>query len=122
MLKNIPLIASIISALTAVTTSLRALGKSREYLRHEIELKIKASCRVGGHTVQDTKGKCNGILIHFIVTIIWFVLSVIFALPVLNEKMGEDVKSALLQYSLPFLLLLILLGLIWWKVLYPKQG
>ena len=118
MLENIALIASVISALTAVTTSLRAVGKSREYARYEMLSKIKSGCRTG--TGQPLK-KGRGLLIHFIVTVIWFVLSIVFVIPFIIHGLQSNKGTWLFPRILPFLLLLILLCFIWRKILLQKN-
>ena len=121
MLKNIALIASGISALTAVTTSLRALGKSRENLRYETESSLKTGCRIGsGKTVQPAT-KQNSLLIHFIVTVIWLVLSIIFAFSSLDQIWENGLDIRMFLWVSPFIVLVITLLLIWRKVLYPGR-
>lgn len=92
-------IASIISALAAVTTSLRALGESREYFQQE------------PHVVRKT------LLSYFAVTIVWFILSIIFIIPILiqRETDGKDVR--LFIRVLLFMLLGFILWLIWRKII-----
>ena len=121
MLKNIALIASVISAVTAVTTSLRALGKSRENLRCDIESSIKTGCRMSGcKTTQPSSGQ-NSLIMHVIVTVIWFMLAVLCALPVLHQKWERGIDIQLFLWTSPFLLLLIIICLIWWKIIQPGK-
>ena len=100
-LNTIALIASIICALSAVTTSLRALGKAREYSRHE-QHEFSKSLSVFRLSV-----------------IIWYILSVIFAVPVLAEKWIEQRYTRLFLWALLFLILFFALRLIWKKVDLP---
>lgn len=102
MLKNISLIASVISALTAVTTSLRALGRSREedFPAGPAALRLKA------------------LMLHILVTVIWFGLSIIFAVPLIMERL---VNALLLPLIAPFILVIIICCLIWWKALSSRD-
>ncbi|NOZ69589.1 MAG: hypothetical protein GXP46_10210 [Deferribacteres bacterium] len=108
LLDNIALIASAVSAVTAVTTSLRALGKSRENARDAL--------RAGA----QTSGK-HGIPLYLAVTIVWLALSVVFAAPVLVEKWSGGVDMRFFLGLLPFVLLGVLLCIIWWKILRPSS-
>ncbi len=121
MLKNIALIASGISALTAVTTSLRALGKSRENLRRKTESSLKTGCRIGSGKTVRPDSKQNSLLIHFIVTVIWLVLSIIFAFSSLDQTWENGLDMRMFLWVSPFIVLVITLLLIWRKVLYPGR-
>ncbi|GBD95306.1 hypothetical protein BMS3Abin06_00171 [bacterium BMS3Abin06] len=121
MLENIALIASAISALTAVTTSLRAVGKSREYARCETLSKIKTGCRTGSCKTGQPLKKGGGLLLHFIVTVIWFVLSIVFVIPLIIHGLQSNKDTWLFFRILPFLLLVILLCFIWRKILLQKN-
>jgi lysylphosphatidylglycerol synthetase-like protein (DUF2156 family) len=92
MLKNIALIASIISALTAVTTSLRALGRSR----------------------------IGNLSTYLIVTIIWYGLSILFVLPLLIQKLQKK-DEWLIPWILPYVILGIILWFIWQKITHSKN-
>ena len=102
MLKNISLIASVISALTAVTTSFRALGKSREedFPAGPAALRLKA------------------LMLHLLVTVIWFGLSIIFAVPLIRERL---VNASLLPLIAPFALVMIICCLIWRKAVSQRN-
>ncbi|MBL7032402.1 MAG: hypothetical protein ISR97_04375 [Nitrospira sp.] len=97
MLKYIPLIASVISALTAVTSSFRALGRSREK----------------DFPTGSTADRLKGLSLHLFVTFVWFGLSIIFAVPLIKEHLS----TSLLPLIAPFALLMIICFLIWWKAL-----
>ena len=101
MLKNISLIASVISALTAITTSFRALGRSREddFPTHTAATRLK------------------GLLLHLFVTFVWFVLSIIFAVPLIKEHLS----TSLLPLTALFALVMIICCLIWWKALSSRN-
>lgn len=105
MLKDISLIASVISALTAVTTSFRALGRSREV----------------DFPTGPTPLRLKGLLLHLFVTFVWFGLSIIFALPLIREHLSGGPETALLQIISPFALIAIICSLIWWKALLKKD-
>ncbi|GEM_PF-5382739 len=111
LLDNIALIASAVSAVTAVTTSLRALGKSRENARDAL-----SAGRGGAHA----SGR-HGISLYLTVTIIWLALSVVFAAPVLAEKWAGELDIRFFLRLLPFVLLGVLLCIIWWKILRPSS-
>lgn len=99
MLGKISLIASIISALTAVTTSLRALGRSREYSGlepHELQKKLS---------------------VFRLSIIIWYVLAVVFAVPFLAGKWTEQKYAGLFLWILLFLVLWFILRIIWRRVI-----
>ena len=102
MLKNISLIASVISALTAITTSLRALGKSRE------------DSRSGTVVSNQAAGRFKGLSVHLFVTFTWFGLSIIFAVPFIKD-------TSFLSLIAPFALVIIICCLIWWKALSPRD-
>jgi len=103
MLETISLIASIISALTSVTTSLRALGKSREYsrLRHS-----------EFHSM---------FLLYLAVTVIWFIISIIFVSPILYKGWVSSSYAGLYTGVLSFLFLFLVLWLIWKRILSLKN-
>lgn len=101
MLEGISLIASAISGLTAITTSLRALGRSREddFPAGPVGKRLKA------------------LLLHIFVTFAWFGLAVVFA--VLAFKDTPDIS--LIKVALPFGLVIISCCIIWWKTLYRRD-
>ena len=117
MLNKISFIASVISAVTAVTTSLRALGRSRENARYESESKIRTGCRVGDYGHQPPPR--GNLRLHLLVTIIWFVLSIIFALPLLSRSFSEEGISGLYTWILLFIIIAVVNILIWRKTLHP---
>ena len=121
ILENISLIASVISAVTAITTSLRALGKSRENECREIKSKISTGCRVGDFQRVKKPVQTNSLIIHLISTIIWFVLSAVFAMPLFSRKWAEGLDTGPILLALPFLLLLAVIILIWQKALHRNN-
>ncbi len=98
LIDNILLIASFICALSAVTISLRALGKSREYSAGE-QQKLR-----------------KDLSIFRISTIIWYVLSFIFVVPVLAERWAAHLYAGLILWAVFFLVLLLALRGIWKKI------
>jgi hypothetical protein len=116
VLKNISLIASVICGLTALTTSLRALGKSREDNRRDIQTNIKTSCRVGNFSKRGENTARGSLLIYLVVTIVWFLLSVVFISPYIYGFWMDGKIAALILWLSPFLLLMIALMIIWQKV------
>jgi Mn2+/Fe2+ NRAMP family transporter len=98
MIKTIAQIASVVSALAAVTTSLRALGKSREYFQQ-------------GHHVVHKK-----LSSYLAVTIVWFILSIIFIIPTLIHRWANERNILLFPWVFLFLLLSLVLWLIWRRI------
>ena len=113
MLENISLIASIICGLTAITTSLRAVGTAREYSRNDTAINLKTGCRIGSHASDTPPKQRSSLKLHLIVTVIWFILSLIFMAPVAMQKFsnGDTTWSSLIILS--YLLLFIIVVLIW---------
>jgi len=120
MLENISLIASVICALTAITTSLRAIGTAREYSRHTSESKLKSGCRIGNYHADAPPSQRSSLKLHFIVTIIWITLSIIFIYPVFINKWGDGDNSQLAIFITPYLILAVIIVFIWRKVLQLK--
>ena len=103
MIETMAQIASLVSALAAVTTSLRALGKSCEYSQQE------------PHVIRKKLSS------YFAVTIIWFILSIMFIIPTLIQKWIDDKDILLSLWVLLFLLLGLVLWLIWRRIMFPKS-
>jgi len=97
-LETVALIASSLSAFAAVTTSLRALGKSREYSRYEQNM-LKSV-----------------LLMYRVTTVKWFFLSFFFISPFLIKKWmaGEGVWFFI--WLLAYIVLSPLLWFIWSRV------
>jgi len=117
MLENIALIACTISALSAVTTSFRALGASKEFSRRQSDSVLRTSCRIAGHTAQKPLPQRSNLRLYMSVTIIWYALSVIFSVPYVMNKTGSERSMWLFIWISGYLLLAILIALIWKKVL-----
>ena len=105
MLKNIPLLASVICGLTTITTSFRALGRSRE--------KDFPTSPIGD--------RLKGLMLHILVTVIWFGLSIIFAVPLIKDRLTHSPDTSLLPLIVPFALVVIVCCLIWWKALSSRN-
>jgi hypothetical protein len=103
MLKTIALIASGVSALSAVTTSLRALGKSREYADRDNNMRRRA------------------LSLYSLVTAIWFALSIIFALPLLVRDAAGISAVGITLRIVPFLSLFFILLGIWLRVVSTRK-
>ena len=114
-MENISLIASIICALTAVTTALRGLARSREFPDHDIET-LASSARLPGIKSKQTFSSSHNLFIYRLSTIIWFVLAVVFAIPTLLRLMDEVDDIGILIWALSFGSLAIIILLIWRKV------
>ncbi len=117
MLENISFIASVISALSALTTSLRAIGVSGEIRRSERAEKINTGCRIDSRQTEQTPKQRTSLRLHMAVTIIWYMLSFFFLIPFLMHKQTTAGNSGMIIWVSPYLLLLILILLIWKKVL-----
>lgn len=118
-LEYIALIASVISGLTAITTSLRAIGKSREIARDEAESRIKDCCRAGRCGYGKTSGQ-GSLRIYIISTVIWLVLSAGSAAPLYYKRWEKGADIWLLIWSLPLIFLFVLVSYIWSKALRHK--
>jgi len=116
MLEKISLIASIISGVTAVTSSLRAVGASREFLRNETVSKVKTSCRVGAYSPSSTVSQRSNLKLHIFVTAVWYFLSVIFALPYYSLYWTGEINTKLLLLASPFIILAFIILFIWTRV------
>ncbi len=115
MLENIALIASIISALTALTTSLRAVGKSREFSRYEMKT-VKPVCRASNYYGKQPASEQKKLSQFILVTVIWYALSIIFAIPFYVKRWPDKIDIRLTLWFLPFLLLSIVIWIIWRKI------
>ena len=116
MLENISLIASIISGITAITSSLRAVGASREFVRDAAVSKVKNSCRVGTSSLLSPVSQRSNLKLHFFVTAVWYVLSVLFALPFYSRYWTGAIDATLLVLASPFIILLTIVLFIWTRV------
>jgi len=114
--EKILLAGSIIAGITALTTSLRALGMSRrEKLLQEIE-RLRTGSRLGN--IESRPGKRHNILFQPIAsTAIWFIISVAAAIPVIRAS-GESANIFL--FISPFAILLLIVIIIWIKISRQK--
>ncbi len=117
MLENIALIASLICALTALTTSFRAVGVSREYSKNELRAKIKTSCRMGDTDGAPPVSQRSSLRLHLSVTLIWYVLSVIFILPAALQKWSQGINVALIIGVLLYIILAAVISLVWIRLI-----
>ena len=117
MLEHIALIASVISAITAVTTSLRALGVSRESSRTELEDQLTTACRIGDRGDVHPHSQRSSLRLHMVVTAVWFVLSILCSVPFMLYKMESVGQGWLVSWALSYLLLILIIFSIWRKVL-----
>jgi hypothetical protein len=90
MIDNILIIGSLVFVFTSLSTTLRAVGKSRESLRNNRNIS-----RFSGENIN----------LYFITTIIWYCVSLLFIVPVIRER------SVLLLT--PHLVILLIIGLLW---------
>lgn len=121
MLEKIAFIASVICALTAVTTSLRALGKSREQSRYETVFKLMTSSRVFGYPAHKTETTRKNLFLHLAVTIIWFILSLVFSAPLLIRRWAHEKDIMVFLWVLLFVFLGIILWFIWRRALLRER-
>ena len=63
----------------------------------------------------------RGLTIHLASTIIWLILSVVFALPLMLIRQPDMSVTELIVWVLPFALLVIIICLIWLKILRAKS-
>ncbi len=99
MFKVLTLIASGICALTAVTTALRALGRSRE------------------HTGFGRKELRKILFLYMTVTGIWFVLSLVFVSPIVVRAWRGVQYGEMFLLMAPFGILFLLLCALWMHIL-----
>ena len=116
MLEKISLIASIISGITAITSSLRAVGASREFTQNESVSKVKNSCRVGSSSILSPVSQRSNLKLHFFVTSVWYFLSVLFALPFYSQYWTGAFDTTLLVLAAPFIIILTIVLFIWKRV------
>jgi hypothetical protein len=97
-LETIPIIASIVSAVAAFSTTLRALGKSREF------------------SMLSKRTKFRMLFLYLVVAVIWYALSIIFIAPLCMKRWVNGQYMGLLPWVLVFLFLLIVLFLFWYRI------
>jgi hypothetical protein len=120
MLEHIALIASVISAITAITTSLRALGVSRESSRTELEEQLHTASRIGHRGDSHPSSQRSSLRLHMVVTVVWFILSVLCSLPFTMDKMEGTGQGWLVLWGLSYFLLILIIFIIWRKVLRKR--
>lgn len=82
--------------------------------RCENDERVRTCCRADDHAAK-TPYSGSSLILHFIVTVVWYGLAVAFALPLVG-----DGKASMIQFLPPFLLLTVLLAVIWRKVLQKR--
>jgi len=89
---NILIIGALIFGLTSLSTTLRAVGKSRESVRDNID---------------TSHGRFSGenINLYLISTIIWYCISLLFLVPVIRNRS--------ILFLIPHLVILLVIGLLW---------
>jgi hypothetical protein len=121
MIDQIAIVASVISAITAVTTSLRALGKSRGLQREELESLIKTSSRVSGHGSGIKRPQSKNIFLHLVVTIIWIALSIACTSPLWIPTGLPETETSLLPWISAYIILVLIICLIWFQVFRQRH-
>jgi hypothetical protein len=114
-MEKISLIASIICAVTSLTTSLRGLARSREFTDHDIEA-LASSARLPGIKTKQSFSSSHNPFIYRTSTLIWFLLAVAFAVPTLVRLLSEGDEIGILIWLLSFGLLAAVILLIWRRV------
>ncbi len=122
MLENISFIASVISAITALTTSIRALGKAHENATYDLKSRISTGCRLSNSGTSHSFGRSDNLLTYVVSTIIWLALSIIFALPLLSTKLTDEFDSGMVVFLIPFIMLIVSISFIWKKIFYLKKS
>jgi hypothetical protein len=118
MIENIALIASIISAITALTTSLRAIGVSKELARQKREDLIQTGCRLGGNRPASQR-QC--LSMYLLSTVIWYCLSIAAAVPSVNIIRTEHGTAFVLAVLIPFVVLILIISFIWINIMKRKN-
>lgn len=108
------------SALSSVTTSFRAIGASREFSRLRSESVLRTSCRIASPPAKQPVPQRSSLRLHVSVTIIWYVLSIIFSIPFFN-RLESDRGMWLFIWISAYLLLIIFIGYIWKKALQKNS-
>jgi hypothetical protein len=121
MIENIAIIASIISAITALTTSFRAIGISHELARQKNDDLINTGCRLGGSSGNRPSSQRQNLGMYLLSTVIWYCLSIAAAAPSINILRKEQGLAFFLVAMIPFLLLFIIIFLIWLKIIQRKN-
>ncbi|MEW6601784.1 MAG: hypothetical protein AB1499_12505 [Nitrospirota bacterium] len=111
------MIASIISALSAVTTSFRAIGVSKEFSHHQSDAVLRTSCRIAGLPAGQPVPQRSSMKLHIAVTIIWYLLSIIFSVPFLIHKTESGSSNWLFVWIAGYLLLTVIIYFLWKKAL-----
>ena len=121
MIENIALIASIISAITALTTSLRAIGVSKELARQKREDLIQTGCRLGGSPDNRPASQRQCLGMYLLSTVIWYCLSIAAAVPSVNIIRTEHGTAFVLAVLIPFVVLILIISFIWINIMKRKN-
>jgi len=89
---NILIIGSLIFGLTSLSTTLRAVGKSRESERNNIEALHN---RFSGENIN----------LYLISTMIWYGISLLFLIPLIRNRS--------ILFLIPHLVILLIIGVLW---------
>ncbi|MBI4826661.1 MAG: hypothetical protein HY807_09640 [Nitrospirae bacterium] len=114
-MENISLIAAIISALTALTTSLRGLGRTREEAAPDIEV-LKSDARLSDIKSEHHSSSNRNFFIYRLSTFIWFMLSILFAIPTFIRYREESYRLGIMIWTSSFIALAAVLLFIWRKI------
>lgn len=112
-METIALIASLICGLTALTTSLRARGRSREVSRSQIISELSSSGRAEGIQARDITRKGHRPSLYLIVTLIWYGLAILFALPVMHRLYSAGETNKLIVLAAVLILFFLCSAVIW---------
>ena len=92
MIDNILIIGSLIFGLTSLSTTLRAVGKSRESGRNDID-------------TSHNRFSSENINLYLISTVMWYGISFLFLIPV--------IKNRSILFLIPHLVILLVIGVLW---------
>ncbi len=119
-MEKITLIAAIICAVTSLTTSLRGLARAREYPDTDLEV-LRSSARLPGIIKKQNFSSGHNLFIYRLSTVIWFVLSMIFAAPTYYSFWADKSIPGIMVCIALFITLAVVIFFIWAKTPTSKN-